>query len=128
MSEPTLLWTIQLSNWRLAKQQDVFLLNTTAKSGLQPFAPEYSNVMAYKRGELTEQEYTVRYWEKMQLSQQQYPKHWARLKHYPRVAVACYCRAGAFCHRHLFVELAKTYLEQAGHTVILKGELIHQQD
>jgi len=125
MMRRTELWTIQMAQWRLAKDLDVKFLDITAKSGLLPFAPEFSNVMAYKRGELTEKHYTDLYLAKMATSLVEFPRYWKRLEFYPRIAFACYCKAGVFCHRHLFLKLVKELLEAAGHEVIVRGELTH---
>lgn len=118
------IWTIQLGQWRLAKEKDIFLLDTTAKSGVKAFAPDFDKVMAYKAGKLSEEEYTKFYLAKMELSKQRYPNGWDSLTKRPRIALACYCRAKVFCHRHLFAQLAKDYLESRNIEVVLRGELL----
>jgi hypothetical protein len=117
------IWTIQIGQWRLAKTQNIFLLDTTAKTGHRAFAPLMTNVMKYKRKELSEEQYTALYLSKMEQSQEDNPRAWASLKHHPRIAFACYCKAGDFCHRHLFTELAAEYLEKSGCSVVRAGEL-----
>lgn len=92
-------------------------------SGVKAFAPDFAAVMAYKRGEMSEEEYTARYLEKMGHSRVENKRAWDYLETYPRLAAACYCKAGVFCHRHLFVQLAKTHLESYGLEVELMGEL-----
>lgn len=115
--------TIQIAHWRLAQFRGAKFIDITAKSGLKPFAPDFANVMKYKRGELGEEEYTRLYLQKMALSQERYPQYWERLLAYPELAVGCYCKPGAYCHRLLFAELAKTYLESKGRQVRLMGEM-----
>lgn len=117
------LYTIQMAKWRLAKELNIPLLDITAKSGLSCFAPLFSNVMAFKRGELSEKEYTKLYLEKMEESKVKFPSHWDKLKLYDKVAIACYCKVDTFCHRYLFRDLLEDYLNTAGINVINKGEI-----
>lgn len=128
LSEPKLtykLWTISLSQWRIAKERGILLVDITAKSGVKSFAPDFNVVMQYKRGEVTEEEYTSIYLERMKKSLALYPDKWEMLKIHPEVAFACYCRAGVFCHRHLFITLAGKYLLDSNPTtdVIVCGEI-----
>lgn len=120
------LWTIQIAKWRLAQFRGVKFLNIAAKGGVLPFAPDMSNVMRYKRGEMTEDEYTACYLSKMAMSCETYPAYWERLLFYRAVAFGCYCPPGKYCHRLLFVDLAKQYLEARGHRVILHGEMTNE--
>lgn len=117
------IWTIQMSHWRKARDQKIALLDTTAKSGVQAFAPDYTVVMDYKRGEVSEEDYTQIYHDRMAYSLTRFPDKWAQLKTKDRIALACYCRPGEFCHRKLFAVLAKDYLEKQGFEVHLEGEL-----
>lgn len=121
--EPVQIWTLQLSKWRAARDAGIDTLDVTAKSGIGAFAPEMTNVMAYKRGELTEEDYTVRYLERMEMTRREAPQIWEKLKDYRRVAVMCYCRRDHFCHRHPFSNLMKNYLEEHGIAAELNGEL-----
>lgn len=118
------IWTIQLGKWRLAAARDIPLLNITAGSGVQAFAPDMELVMAYKRGLMDEADYTEAYRDRMAQSRLLFPTTWeAMLKDKPRLAVACYCRAGAFCHRHIFVKLLAAYLQEQGKEMSYEGEL-----
>ncbi|WP_144106704.1 hypothetical protein [Paraburkholderia sp. BCC1886] len=118
------LFKVQLSRWRLVRDLGIHLLDVTAKSGNPAFAPRFDDVMAYKRGELSEEEYTRRYLQRMSISKKRFPQEWEKLKaiHLP-IAVACYCKAGVFCHRHLFVGIAADYLKDAGIDVKLMYEI-----
>ena len=120
------LWTVQMAQWRLCKKEGIFLLDTTAKSGEQAFAPEYGAVIAYKNGALSENDYTKAYLEKMALSLEMRPDKWRKLLLQPKVAIACYCRAGVFCHRHLFLDLMEGYLQAHNQHVTVHGELTPQ--
>lgn len=117
------LYTVQIAQWRLCKELGIPLLDTTFKSGQPCFAPEQSWVMSYKRGELSEEAYTKLYTQKMRHSFREFHDRWEELKKYDTVAIACYCAAGCFCHRHLFLEMVRKYLELDGIGVTLGGEI-----
>jgi hypothetical protein len=118
------LYTVQLSKWRLVRELGITLLDVTAKSGNPAFAPLFDNVMAYKRGELSEEEYLERYLMRMRQSRRKFPEEWEKLKTLSdKIAVACYCRDGAFCHRHPFRDLLSDYLKDAQFEVKHAGEL-----
>ena len=112
-----------MSQWRKAKDLGIVLCDITAKSGLKPYAPDFADVMAYKRGELSEEEYTKIYLDRMARSKIRFPKRWETLKNESHIAFACYCKVDAFCHRHLFISLVKEYLEAENYEVILMGEI-----
>lgn len=118
------IWTVQISNHRVAKQEGIHLLDITAKSGIPQFAPEYRQVMRYKYKEIGEVEYTQLYEERMRYSLKTYPKVWEMLKDHPRVALACYCTPGNFCHRRLFADMMAKYLESEGYRAKKEGELL----
>lgn len=109
MPQQIKVWTIQMSKWRLARDKDIYFLDITAKSGMLAFAPKFSDVMAYKRGELSEEEYTRIYLERMEESKRLFPLKWSSLAKRPQIAFACYCKAGVFCHRHLFVDIVEKH-------------------
>lgn len=120
------LWTVQMSQWRVAKERGIAFLDITAKSGVAAFAPDFGDVMRYKRGELSEEEYTKIYLERMTRSKIVCPRFWQSLDRRPEIAFACYCKKGVFCHRHLFIKLVQENLEQQGYVVILEGELVNE--
>lgn len=123
MGQVYYLYTIQLAQWRIAKESNVEILDITAASGVRAFSPKMSDVMRYKDGELTQTEYTAIYNERMTRSRAEAGHIWEMLKEHTRVAFACYCRKGEYCHRHMFIRRAKAYLEDEGHTVVMVGEL-----
>lgn len=79
--------------------------------------------MAYKEGRMSEASYTELYDEKMAESRDMHRAVWDRLSAHSHAAYACYCPAGKFCHRHLFIQHAKSHLESLGWRVALMGEL-----
>jgi hypothetical protein len=117
------IWTVQMAQWRRAKSQGLFFLDITAKSGVRAFAPDFSRVMEYKKGLLTQEAYTQLYLERMALSREKRPETWEKLKDNEKVALACYCPAGRFCHRHLFSKLMQDYLVDQGYEARLMGEV-----
>lgn len=120
------LWTVSLSQWRIAKERGILLIDITAKSGKKYFAPDFNVVMQYKRGEVTEEEYTAIYLKRMKQSLELHSDKWEMLKVHPEVAFACYCRRGIYCHRHLFIKLAGKYLLDSNpeNDVIICGEIL----
>lgn len=107
------LHTVQISKWRLVRELGIHLLDITAKSGNAAFAPRYADVMAFKHHEMTWEEYEARYRMKMRESQREAPQEWAKLLDLPQqVALACYCPAGAKCHRFPFRDILTEYYQQ----------------
>jgi len=117
------IWTTSLSRWREAERLQIPLLDITAKSGIKAFAPDYKLVMDYKANLITEAYYEQKYIERMRSSFSLYPDIWSTLKNKPQVALACYCGAGKYCHRHVFKILMEKYLNSVGYSVVQKGEL-----
>lgn len=117
------IWTTQMSMWRLVKEYEIAFIDITVKSGILSFAPTWDNLRAYKAGLVSKEEYTRRYYEKVITSSDYNVGDWQRLVQNKRMAFACYCRSGDYCHRHLFSPLAITYLQNLGHQVVFHGEL-----
>lgn len=118
------LYTMQLAHWRRLKQdEDKFLLDITVKSGKQEFAPDEELLYAYKRGEVSVEEYTENYTAKMRQSFKDYPLSWNALLLPEEIVIACYCGADEFCHRHLFKGFLTRYLNSVGVSVKDGGEL-----
>lgn len=87
-------------------------LDITAKStdfGIV-FAPTWEMIMDYKRGSLSEEQYTILYNNLMVQSCLKHDKEWNTLLNCNVVTIVCFCKPGDFCHRLL---LAK-YLEKLG--------------
>jgi uncharacterized protein YeaO (DUF488 family) len=105
------LWTVQLAKWRLVRELGIHLLDITAKSGNPAFAPNYGDLRARKYGGMEWEEYERRYRLHMRETQRDQPDEWLKLTELPEnVALACYCPAGAKCHRFLFREILTEYL------------------
>lgn len=117
------IYTIQLGKWRLAKKREIEMIDITAKSGEQAFAPDFATVMRYKQGLVSETEYTELYTIRMRASLRTYPEVWASLLTKGAIAFACYCPADCYCHRLLFVTMYQKYAHSKGFTVVYRGEL-----
>lgn len=99
---PLELFTIQMGKWRLARDRGIMFLDTTVKSGDRIFAPQWDMVLGHKNGTVSDEEYTQRYRRLMIDSWVNNRDRWMTLlQSNDQVALACYCPAGQFCHRHL---------------------------
>ena len=99
------LWTVQMAQWRLAKERGIPLIDSTVKSGKPWLAPLWDMVMGHKNGTLSNEAYTTQYNAMMLKSMRDNPQEWSELIAMDEVAIACYCQAGCFCHRRLLVPL-----------------------
>jgi len=118
------LWTIQMSQWRYARDMNIPLIDITVKSGIKTFAPTWDNLNAYRAGTMSKHEYALAYYDKVINSFTTHAEDWKILERSPNAAFACYCKPGDFCHRHLFAPLAAMYLQSLGCSVLFQGELI----
>ena len=100
------------------------MLDITVMTGNKVFAPDWDLLRAYKAGDIGKQEYTVRYLRRMVQTQLESPDEWDRVLEYPELALACYCKAGQFCHRHLLKELLIERHFELGNDAVDAGELM----
>lgn len=85
----------------------------TIKTNKEPynvFAPTWSLVMAHKKGLITDDIYTRRYYELMRYRWQSSKdrKLFMSIIKEPVLTLVCFCKSDKFCHRHL----AKDILEK----------------
>lgn len=120
------VWTIQVAQWREAEKRKIPFLDSTFKSGDPVFAPDRKLVMAYKAKEITEAEYTMAYTGAMRESFRNNRERWLEVCNMPEVAIACYCGADKFCHRHILVNFLIKVCESLGIEVERMGELRKQ--
>lgn len=117
--------TAAISQWRKVKALNIELFDITVKSGFKPFAPEPAVLWAYKRGEVSDDRYTELYRERLREQLRASPEVFEEfLQRVESVAVACYCVAGKFCHRHLFVEFISEVAEDNGYDIDYGGEIL----
>lgn len=119
-----IVYTVQMAKWRECKDRGIELIDTTVKSGDPHFSPTWDMVMGIKQGVISEQDYVEQYRLLMQNSYNNHRPHWEALclREDP-VAIACYCRAGKFCHRHLLLGFLKTICEHHSIPFNYRGEV-----
>jgi len=77
-------------------------VDVTVKSGtFWAVKPTWDMVMGYKRGEISEKEYTRRYLEILERNKKQVLDFFSNCG---QVTLCCYCRPNAFCHRVLLAK------------------------
>lgn len=107
------IYTIQLGKHALAKKRRIPVLDTTVKSGDKTFSPTWEIVTQVKDGSISPEEYRERYIAMMRESWKVNNDRWMEVINGGRVAFACYCREGDFCHRHIlkeiFLKIARFY-------------------
>ena len=120
------LHTIQLAKWRVAKKKGIELVDVTLKSGDKTFAPDADTLYGYKNSNKTVDDvavYCVKFRDLMNLSYRKNPEAWEALCRKEEVAIACYCRAGNFCHRTILVEYLEKVCKKLGIPFEYMGEL-----
>lgn len=92
-------------------------LDITVKSGKgigKVFAPTWDMVMGVKQGRITEAEYTERFLNLLRERYRQDEGAFIEVLKREQVVLMCYCRAGAFCHRHLVVDVLEKVAKSKG--------------
>ena len=118
------IYTIQMGKWRRAKELGIEFIDTTWRNGNVAFSPIKEIVHGIKYSGLSQEEYTRRYNEILDVKQVEHQAEWDRVVRLERVVVACMCRAGVFCHRHNLKDRLMRYAEAQGLTAVDAGELI----
>lgn len=118
------VFTMQRGKWRQARNHDILIMDITVKSGFSIFAPTWDMVMGHKQGRISDEEYTKLYYDKMNASWKADRDKWIdTLKITEPVALTCYCREGAFCHRHLLKGMFEKLCERYDIPFLYYGEL-----
>ena len=100
------VYTVQISvAHRLGLTKELRYLDITVKSGDKAFAPTWKMVMGYKEGTLSLEDYTEEYYRLMRESYRRNRQRWDEIIGMDEVILACYCRAGDFCHRYLLKDM-----------------------
>lgn len=118
-----IVYTVQIARWRRARDEGIAVLDTTVRSGDKAFAPSWSMVMAHKQGVLSNAEYTAAYRVMMIQSFKDNAERWREVVRGDPVALACYCRPGSFCHRHLLADLFAELCQRREIPFYYRGEL-----
>lgn len=120
------IYTLQLSKWRLAKAKGILAIDITVKSGINLFAPDWDFLMAYKnspKGPDDEEAYRVAYIAKLNRGYRENPQAFLELFQHELLVVMCYCPEGVFCHRHLFVTALQQMARKLNLPFLAGGEL-----
>lgn len=117
------LWTVQMSQWRVARDREIPFLDTTVKSGDRVFAPSWDIVTKVKAHEITPEQYTEQYTRMMRNSYVQNHARWMEVCQMERVAISCYCPEGVFCHRHVLADMFAQVCRKHKIEFKLEGEL-----
>lgn len=87
----------------------------SAKGAYRCFAPTWDIVMGHKRGKISDDEYTATYLDMMRDSYRKHRKVWHAVASKPgKVALVCYCKKGAFCHRHILADCIEKVCNRLG--------------
>jgi hypothetical protein len=116
------VYTVQLAQWRQVPE-DVKLLDTTARTGTSPFAPDWSIVKGIKNGSLTEGQYTNKYYGMLSLLLIKQPEVYEEVFQHDKVAIACMCPEGKFCHRLLLKNFLLSLGKATGKEIKFAGEI-----
>jgi hypothetical protein len=122
------LFTIQMAKWRLARNRDITVMDTTVKSGFSIFKPTWDMVMGMKTGQLSWEEYIRLYHEKMNASwkdPKERPLWLATIESTEPTAIGCMCKAGEpfHCHRYLLRDIFEKLCKARGVPFYYYGEL-----
>ncbi len=118
------VFTMQVGKWRLAKDRDIKIMDTTVKSGYSIFAPTWDMVLGHKNGSMDDDTYSRLYRDMLVRSWTENRQKWMDfLQSDDQFALACYCKAGVFCHRHLLIKFLSQLCNQLGIHFEYYGEL-----
>jgi uncharacterized protein YeaO (DUF488 family) len=107
----------------VAKAEGIPLIDTTFAAQPPYLSPTREIVMNYKGDRITEAEYTTHFISILAQRQIDYPVQWTAFLQMEEVCVACYCKAGKFCHRHLLIEIIRKRCELDGIPFEHMGEI-----
>ena len=118
------LYTIQMAQWRKAKELGIPVVDTTVKNNPDSiFAPSWELVRGHKTKMLSNEDYTAGYLEKMRESYSKRREEWLSFLSQDRVGILCFCKAGDFCHRLLLVDILTKVAAKHKVDFVYKGEI-----
>lgn len=118
------VWTGRICDWRYWDNTDVLFVDTSLKSGEKEFAPTPELLWPYKQGIVSKDEYEQVFLNLTRKRFQRNPDPWYWLIHQQKICLACYCKEGEFCHRHLLKEMIRKLCKREGIQFIDRGEPI----
>jgi uncharacterized protein YeaO (DUF488 family) len=80
-------------------------LDVSVKSGDACFAPTWAMVIDWKKGKITNAQYTEMYYARMRESYRTNRSRWEEVLALPSVTLLCFCKKGTFCHRYLLADM-----------------------
>lgn len=105
------LYTVQIAQWRKIPE-GVEFFSVALKGGHKEFAPSWDLLSRSKSGVTDSLGYTGEFIPLMRESYKVNRNSWVDLINKDKVAIACYCKAGCFCHRVLLVDILKSVCEK----------------
>lgn len=118
------LYTLQIAKYKLAVNERLLMYDTTVKSGGDsPFKPTWEIVLGHKKGEITNEQYTEKYYQLMRESFKTRRKEWFDFLSQERAVIACYCPKECFCHRFLLVDILEKVAKSKNIPFTYLGEL-----
>lgn len=122
------VFTIQLSNWRVAVARGIRVESATYKAAHPIFAPKGQMVWDWKDGRISWEEYSKAYRQLMNESVRNNQAEWDEfLLHNMtgQVAIGCYCPDDEHkhCHRHLLIPMLAKYAAYREIPFTFYGEL-----
>lgn len=117
------LYTVQISQWRKVPP-DIEFFSVALKGGNKEFAPTWDLLSRSKSGVSDSEQYTREFIPLMRISYKENQDSWKSLINKDKVAIACYCRNGNFCHRYLLVSILKSICDKHGIEFEYCGEII----
>lgn len=102
------VFTVQISNWRVATERGVLVINSTVRAKHPLFAPTWDMVMGHKQGSVSDDEYRREYYALLDHRLHANVVPWQEFFMFNQgrqIALGCYCTPGDFCHRHLLVPM-----------------------
>lgn len=119
------VYTVQIANQHWAIDNGIRVFDITVKSGIKEFAPTWELLNHYRANEIDWRHYTRDYLELMHQSKVDNPSMWSWMyEQRGNIALACYCKPGRPCHRHLFKDILFNDLNGEGIEVIDGGEVL----
>jgi|GEM_PF-267776 len=101
---------------------DITVMSANTPEG-KLFAPTWEMVNGVKDGTLTHAAYTVSYLTLLRDRYQRDAAAFHRLLERDRIVLTCYCATGAFCHRHIALDVIRKIAAQRKIIVVGVGEV-----
>jgi hypothetical protein len=101
------VFTVQMAAWKAANAHGALVIDITARVG-GIFSPSWSMDQGHRSGSISDAEYKQEYVQRLSQRVRENPVPWQEFMMYhadSRIALACFCTPGLFCHRHLLAPM-----------------------